>query len=258
MTLSGRTQMLWDKCSLSDSLRAIKQLGFDGAEICLENRYFEIVPTFIEDYVVRHTRELCEEIALGPNSVGCHIDFVHDDFCFGMLKKAIPVIRDFGTRVFILGSCKHVSDWDEEWRIMVARLSELAALAEDHGILLAPEPEIHCIIRTSADMLRLLDSIPSPSLMVNLDIGHAFLTDPDPLRSIGLLGKRIAHLHVENMFRGWHNHQRLSTGDMDLRAYFEALHRAGFNGPAALDMYNVELADVAGESLQILRSMLKG
>jgi len=257
MKLTGRTQMLWDKYSLSESLEIIKKLGFEGAEICLENKHFEIVPTFLEDHVISHTRELCQSLGLLANSVGCHIDFVHEDFCFDILKKAIPKIRSFGTDIFILGACRHIADWDGERRVMTERLAELCALAEDHGVRLAPEPEIHCIIRTSSDMLSLFEKIPSNALKVNLDIGHAFLADEDPMRSIELLGEKIVHLHFENMYRGWHNHQPPSRGDMNLAAYFEALHRIGFDGPAALDLYNFELPDVAPEALRYVRAILK-
>jgi sugar phosphate isomerase/epimerase len=257
MKLTGRTQMLWDRYSLSDSLGIIRKLGFEGAEICLENKHFELVPTLLEDHVISHTREVCQTLGLNANSVGCHIDFVHDDFCFDMLKKAIPKIRGFGTDIFILGSCKQVANREEEWRVMNKRLAEMAALAEDHGVLLAPEPEIHCIIRTTADMLELFERIPSDALKVNLDIGHAFLTDEEPLRSIELLGDRIVHLHFENMYRGWHSHQPPSRGDMNLADYFKTLQRVGFDGPAALDMYNVELADVAPEALRFVRAILK-
>jgi sugar phosphate isomerase/epimerase len=156
-----------------------------------------------------------------------------------------------------LGSCKRVANWDEEWRVMNKRLAEMAALAEDHGVLLAPEPEIHCIIRTSADMLRLFEKIPSKALKVNLDIGHAFLTDEEPIRSIELMGDKIVHLHFENMYRGWHSHQPPSSGDMNLSDYFRALKGIGFDGPAALDLYNVELADVAPEALRFVRAILK-
>ena len=255
MIFAGRTQMLWDRHSLSDSLRIIRNLGFEGAEICLENKHFECVMTYLEDYVIEHTRELCQELGLRANSVGCHIDFVHDDDHFTILKEAIPKIPRFGTHIFVIGACRRIGNYPHEWETYGKRMAEMVKIAEDIDVTLAPEPEIHCVLRTSQDMLSLLETIQSPALRVNLDIGHAFLTDVDPLESIRMLGGRIAHLHIENMYRGWHNHQLPMVGDMDLEMYFKVIREIDFEGPAALDLYNVDLQEVAPQVLEYLNSI---
>ncbi len=255
MHFSGRTQMLWDEYSLSDSLKIIGALGFEGAEICLENRFFEYVPTFAEEYIIDHTRELCAELGLFANSVGCHVDFVHEEKSFTALKELIPKVPRYGTNIFILGGCKQVAHYPEEWSTYTERMREMVRIAEDHDVLLAPEPEIHCVLRTSHDMERLLEAIPSPALRVNMDIGHAFLTDVDPIESIRRLGERIVHLHIENMLRGWHNHQLPQHGDMDLEQYFRVITDIGFAGPAALDLYNVDFQEIAPESLEYLETL---
>lgn len=74
-------------------------------------------------------------------------------------------------------------------------------MAEDRNVLLAPEPEIHCILPTSAGMLQLLESIPSAWPTANLDIGQAFLTAPDPQGSMERLGKGMVHPRVQSTSR---------------------------------------------------------
>lgn len=55
-------------------------------------------------------------------------------------------------------------------------------------------------------MLRAFSEVGSPVLKANLDIGHVFLCDPDPMDAIARCKGLIAHAHLENMKTGVHNH----------------------------------------------------
>ena len=262
MTIAGRTQMLIHRYSLRESIERVSELGFKGVEICLEDHHFDVVPGLLEPRLVEEVAETCRACAFETVSLGCHSDYLYNDFNYEFLKKAIPKAADFGSELFIIGAVGRrviQSDqpgWDEEWLRMKERFRVLLKIAEDHGILLAPEPEIHCILRTSEDLLLLMDEFDSPALRVNLDLGHAFLTDPEPLESIRRFGHRIAHVHIENMYRGWHNHQLPSHGDMDLSIYLKTLASVGFAGNLSLDLYNYDLEKVAAPCLKYLNDLL--
>lgn len=262
MIFSGRTQMFWGKYSLRESVRRMSELGFDGIEICLENSRFDVMPDTLEKPVIDSVAATCVDCGFQGIAVSCHCDFVNNDGVFNFIKQAIARVKDFGSTIFILGAVGRKTllaehpGWKQEEELYKKRMEAFVDLAESHGVVLCVEPEVHCIIRSSQDYLDLLQRIPSSSLCVNFDVGHAFLTDQDPIGMIHTLGNRIVHVHLENMFRGWHNHQLLDQGDMDLRSYVQAFKEIGFRGNIALDLYNHQLEEVAAPCKKIYESLL--
>ena len=132
--------------------------------------------------------------------------------------------KNFGTKIFYSrGSCRGIlfqrekPGWDEEIDMYEKRLRSLCQIAEENGVLLAPEPEIHCILRTSHDLLTLMDTIQSPALCVNFDIGHSFLTDPDPIAMIHAFWRQTCSYSYRKYVPGAGiiiNCRSLENGDM--------------------------------------------
>ncbi|MFP3896419.1 MAG: sugar phosphate isomerase/epimerase family protein [Anaerolineales bacterium] len=98
---------------------------------------------------------------------------------------------------------------------------------------------------TIKELLQLFDQIPSPNLAANVDLGHAFLCDPQPFQAIRELGDKIVHCHISNMPLGKHDHLIPQEGDMDLDAYLQALAATGFDRVLALDLYKYDYETVA-------------
>jgi sugar phosphate isomerase/epimerase len=139
---------------------------------------------------------------------------------------------------------------------MVERTRALVAVAADCGVVLAKEFEPGFIVDSTERLVRLFDEIALPHLAANLDLGHVFLDDPEPLQSIVRLGDKIVQVHVENMATGVHDHLLPQEGDMDLEAYLFALAETGFQGGMALDIYKYDYEAVAPDALAYIRSLL--
>ncbi len=255
MKICGRTQML-DQYSFCDSFRVMKKLGFDGVEICLENRKWEVREELFDSRYLESCKEVLQEVNMGTFSLSYHCDYIYNDICFENLKKAIPVARILGTEIFVFsGGRKQTGDADE-WNLMVNRTKELVEIAESNGIILANEPEPKLVVRTTADLIRLFNEVDSDHLSCNMDLGHSFLCDPDPLEAIRELGSKIVHTHVENMKQGIHNHLLPQEGDMDLAIYLNELSKIGFDGGMALDLYNYDYEQVAPAAVDFLKNMI--
>ena len=240
--------------SLLASLDVIKRLGFDGVELCVERKDWSLhdlgsLPT---DAI----RERIAELGLAPHSFGLHGDYIYDDHHFQLTQEAIEMTPRLGTDVFVFGGAKRSSGDREEWGRMVERTRALVAVAADCGVVLAKEFEPDFIVDSTERLLRLFDEIPSPHLAANLDLGHVFLDDPEPLQAIRLLGAKTVHVHIENMATGVHDHLLPQKGDMDLEAYLLALAGVGFRGGMALDIYKYDYEAVAPDALAYVRSLL--
>lgn len=253
MRFYGRTQPL-KGFSIYECLRMLQQAGFDGVELCLEND--DVRPEVLDASLARRVGETVRELGLTPFSVSYHQDYIYNGQLFDLTRKVIPLVRAFGTDVLVISGTRARTGDRAEWERMVARTRELVQVAEEQGVTLAEEFEPHFIVGSTEHLLRLFDEIPSPALAANLDLGHVFLCDPDPVEAIHALGSKIVHGHVENMAAGVHRHLLPHEGDMDLRVYLRALEQVGFQGGLALDLYDVDYAAVAPAALAYLRGLV--
>jgi len=255
MQIFGRTQPL-SRYPIEECLGVISRVGFDGVEICLENK--DIAPDKLTAQVIETIRGRLADLGLASYSVSYHKNYIYNDSIFRETKEVIPLIRSFGTEVFVFGDTRKRGGDQEEWKLMIERTRALVEIAADHGVIMAKEFEPGFIVGSTEDLLKMFHQVPSPNLAANLDLGHVFLCDPEPIQAIHQLGDKIAHCHIENMKAGVHNHLLPQEGDMDLSVYLKALAEVGFNGGMALDLYKHDYEAVAGECIAYIRELLKG
>lgn len=254
MFITGRTMML-SKYSMDGSLKKIKELGFAGVELSMLTIQFTTRPDLLEPFMVEHTVEVAKNLGLPIASVSCHCDYLYDDERFAYLKDSIPVTPSFGTDILIFSNTMKRRG-PGEWELIVNRTRELADIAEKYNVKLAMEFEPGMVVGTTAELHKLFDEVGSDKLACNMDIGHSFLCDPEPLQAIESLGQKIVHGHVENMFRGVHAHQPPHRGDMDLKAYLTALRKAGFDGALGLDIYGYDYEEISKDAVPYLNNLI--
>jgi sugar phosphate isomerase/epimerase len=253
MMIFGRTQPL-AHYPILECLPVLHRLGFDGVELCMENN--DLAPDVVTPHLIATIRERATTL-FGTYSVGYHKDYIYDDALFELTKRAIVLTPDFGAGILIFsGTHKRTGD-AAEWQRMIERTRVLVDIAADHDVVLAQEFEPGFIVGSTADLLRLFDEIPSPHLAANLDLGHVFLCDPDPMVAIRRIGDKIVHCHVENMARGVHDHQLPQEGDMDLGVYIKTLAEVNFTGGLALDLYKYDYEAVATTAIAYLRQLIE-
>ena len=260
MIITARPSRLNHKYSFADCVRKFKAAGFDGIEFCFEDYYFHARPDYAEDFFVKHAVDFCAEQGMTIASVGNHLEYVYDDAMYELVKKGVAKTRDYGADIFITASPDHpnhkIFHRDEYWAEYTKRLGVLLDIAAENGVRVAIEPEVNNLIVSTKDFLNLVDYMGRDNLVCNLDVGHAFLTDPDIYDSIRQLGKLIVHSHVEGMPRGEHMHLLPGEGDMDLPAVIKAMQGVGFDGALALDIYIQDYETVMAGCVKTLRTMI--
>ena len=250
----GRTQPL-KKYPILETLVLIKEMGFSGVEICLENN--DINPNLLTDELICSIKNRLDILALDPVSVSYHKNYIYNDSEFLKIKQAIPWTNKFGSNIFIISGGKKRTKNEGEWSRMLKRTKELVQIAEENNIILALEFEPNFVIGTTEELLRLFNEIPSPNLAANCDLGHVFLCDPNPLAAIRKTGKKIVHCHIENMKTNVHDHLVPEEGDMDLIKYLDCLKKTGFSGGLALDLYKYDYESVGTGSADYLKKLLE-
>lgn len=244
--------------ALRRALQCLGDLGYDGVELCLEHP--EMRPETLSVDACLRWREAVAEAGLAVASVSYHGDGEPDAARSANQVRAVRIASDCGATVLILNGQKAAPGNEaEQWRAFARHLRErVLPLATDLDLRVALEPEPGHFLHSSADLLRLLAELDSPAAGANLDVGHAWLTDPDILSTVRELGPRLYHVHWEDMPSGEHRHLVPGTGDMPLDALHAALMAVGYSGYYTVDLFDIaeDPKTPAQQSLMAVRKML--
>ena len=226
------------KWPIADALAELARIGYDGVEVCLEHpdcRPEELTPARCAE-LLGTIRDAGLEVA----SVSYHADFEPPAERFENTLRAVEMVRHLGTDIFIINGRRAEPEGipgvqAELWGL----LADLLPRAERAGVRVAVEPEPGTAVASSLDMLNLMARMGSEALGVNLDVGHAYLTDDNVCESIRDLTRSILHTHFEGMPAGEHDHLIPGEGDIDLPAIGAALTEVGYKGYYTVDLFNI-------------------
>lgn len=126
----------------------------------------------------------------------------------------------------------------------VARLAgilmELAARAEDHGVVLTLENVSWCAFRTPAFGTELRDAMDG-KIKFTLDVKQAIRSGYSPEDYVRAIGKDIVNVHLCDAYADADGAARLAlpgSGDCDFAALFMLLRSYGYAGPAFIEVYS--------------------
>jgi len=132
----------------------------------------------------------------------------------GDLRDHLNLLKQMGCTVLIFAevtSCIH-SDigarasrrpemGKEKWSSFAERLSELARMTADDGVLLNYHHHMGTVVQSAEDIDRLMEST-SDDVRLLLDTGHALYAGVDPAAIARTYGSRIAHIHCKDVRSG--------------------------------------------------------
>jgi sugar phosphate isomerase/epimerase len=167
------------------------------------------------------------------------------------LRRLAAACHDLGTSVITLSTGtrdpenmwrRHpANDTPDAWRDLIAAMGEALAIAEEHGVILAFEPEVSNVVDSAAKGRRLLDELQSPYLKVVMDGANLFHAGELPrMREIldgafALLGDEIVLAHAKDLSHDRDaGHEAVGTGLLDYDHYLALLRGVGFRGPLIL------------------------
>jgi hydroxypyruvate isomerase len=239
---------------IEDILKEFARIGFDGVELCLESP--DMRPENFTKTRANEIKHLMKDLGLEIASISYHGDVEPIEQRRLNTFKAIEITNWLGADVLIINGERIKEDEKEkQWDDFVKRLKDLTASAEKHGVYIAIEPEPLLLVSDTEEMIRMIKAVNSPNLKVNLDIGHAYITDHSLTDSIKKLGKSIVHAHIEDIKDKVHNHLELGEGDIDFAATHKTFKEIGYSGYYVVDLFRLgdDPSRVANRTLKALR-----
>ena len=227
---------------LDDAIRLIKDSGYDGVALTLDIHHLD---PFAENWVVEADRvaSLLEKLELG-SVIETGARFLLDPTAkheptlvtadaagrtrrIGFLKRAIEIAQVLKSEAvsFWAGVPKEGVDRQAAHAWLVEGLTEVAAYAQEKGVVAALEPEPGMLIETLDDYA----ALNLPNLRLALDTGHCLVTqERDPAGAVHEFAPSLGTVAIEDMKRGEHIHLPFGEGDMDVPAVLDALDAIGF------------------------------
>lgn len=159
--------------------------------------------------------------------------------------------KALGTNVITL--CSGTRDTTSMWRRhpdndsadafsdLLASMKHAAAIAEQHDVMMAFEPEVNNVVDSAQKARRLIDAIGSPRIKVVMDGANIFHAGELPKmrdmlkEAFDLLGNDIALAHAKDLDHdGDAGHLPAGQGKLDYPLYLSLLRQSGYAGPIIL------------------------
>jgi sugar phosphate isomerase/epimerase len=238
---------------LADALAVLSDLGYQGVALTLDHPHLD---PFAKDVVQQTARaaQLLDRYGLAV-AVETGARYVLDpwhkheptlvsdtgrDIRTGLLRRAIDIAADLGSEVVSLwsGILPAGTTAAQGWDRLTTGLADVLPHAARAGVTLAFEPEPGMFVARLAGVAELRSRLGHPThLRTTLDVGHLRCNeDAEPARCIGLAGGSLAHVQIDDMRRGVHEHLELGDGEVDFPSVFAALQDLDYAGLVAVEL----------------------
>jgi sugar phosphate isomerase/epimerase len=112
-----------------------------------------------------------------------------------------------------------------------AGLQELLEYAGERDVVIGFEPEPGMLVDTMERYAPLDEQFAAAGMRLTLDIGHLQCMGELPLADqIRRWGRSLAHVHIEDMKAGEHEHLQFGEGEVDFGPVIAALAEVGYDG----------------------------
>jgi len=132
-----------------------------------------------------------------------------------------------------------VTDYEVAYNRALDDFRELAADAEEAGVVLGIETVWNKFLTSPMEMRAFVDAVGSPYVGVYLDVANVLRTGY-PEQWIRILGSRIRKVHLKDFAANIGNLSgfvSLLTGDVDFSAVMAALREVGYDDYAVVEMF---------------------
>lgn len=229
----------------------VTKAGFDWIELPLEDPD-SFDSALAAQLITDHGLGVSATTAMGPDRDLIHPDVAIRDSGMAYVRRAIEVTQAVGARNLVGPTYATVGrTWqqtaDERARdleLLVANLSELAAYAGDHGVVLGIEPLNRfetSFVNLADQAIEIIDRVDHPSCRIMLDTFHMNIEEVSPGEAIRRTGKaRLCHLHASESNRGTPGQGTVPWDDIA-----QALRDIEYDGPVVIESFTAKVKTIA-------------
>lgn len=237
---------------LDEALRLLADCGYEGVALTLDHVHFDPFAPGLANRTARLrdllvTLDLDCAIETGGRFVldprrKHHPSLVSEgsERRVELVRRAIDVAADLGSDVVSLWSGELPDGVDREaaWVQLCEGVERLLAYASERGVRLGFEPEPGMLVERLDHYEALARDLGRPdALGLTLDLGHCVCLEEAPADDcVRKFARRLAHVHIDDMRRGVHEHLLLGDGELDLQAALRALIESGYAGLVAVEL----------------------
>jgi len=221
--------------SIEHTLRDLRDIGYRSVELCLEHP--ETQPADLTPARCRDLGALLRDLGVGLSSISYHGDGQPAQVRAESSLLAVVAAERMNCPVLVVNTMRAEPGRGEE---QIEAALDLARRLLEHSrrtVTLAFEPEPGLVLGSVDDMLAFISRIGSPRVGVNLDIGHAHITEPSAAAAIERLGGAIVHSHIEDIANKVHDHLVPGEGEIDFAAVRRAFEHVGYQGDYTVDLF---------------------
>ncbi|MFC7221235.1 sugar phosphate isomerase/epimerase family protein [Streptomyces polyrhachis] len=260
---------------LTDALALLADLGYDGVALTLDHMHLDplapdllartaAVARVLERTGLAVTVETGARYVLDPRRK--HAPTLLDPDSAGRLARqrllltALRVAGELGAGAVHAFSGRRPAGVAEDtaWETLAQSLEPVLTAAEYARIPLAVEPEPGHLLHDLAGFHRLRAAVGEhPALGLTLDLGHCQCLEPlPPAECVREAAPWLAHVQIEDMRRGVHEHLPFGEGEIDFEPLLGALRASGYRGLISVELPRHSHAgpELARTSLEFLRA----
>ncbi|MCX6641734.1 MAG: sugar phosphate isomerase/epimerase [bacterium] len=220
---------------LDKSLKALAKIGYKSVEFCLEHP--ELDPDALTPEKITKIKKVLDTQDLRVSAVSSHHleDTVGDALI--KQKRALAIAREFGCNLLVTGTVRDRVDPDGF--ATYRALEELLNAAEVIGVIVALEPEPDTVLNGMYEFSQFAGRVAGSKLGLNLNVGHCYLTEGNPIEVIDEWGSFIVQTHFADMRRPDHVHLLPGDGHMDLPGLIQKLRDQNYHGDLVVDLLDI-------------------
>ena len=252
--------------SLQDAIEIVAALGYDGVAITIDVNHLN--PFLCEVGDVTICRKLLQKHSLEAVVEGGGryiLDRVrkHEPSLISRkgrkhrleyLQACIAMASHLRAKVLSFASGFKDPNVSEKTtrKYLVDAIRQLCSYANEHGVVLALEPEPGMFVEMLADYDSIKEESGRDDLRLTLDIGHIYCSEKKPAeRIIDMYKDEIVNVHLEDIKGGVHQHLPPGEGDVDFPAVLKALKAINYRG-----LVNLELSRSSHDAPRVARDAL--
>ncbi|MGC4189926.1 MAG: sugar phosphate isomerase/epimerase [Thermomicrobiales bacterium] len=254
--------MVFPRATFADRMQAIAEAGFSAFQLDFAAVGLGSMPLSIPDATIAEIRDGASAAGLTIAGIGGTWNMIHPDPTLraeGMasLRAIATASAPLGTHIVTLSTGtrdaanmwrRHAeNDTPKAWNDLLASMREALAIADEHDILLAFEPEPANVAKNAQKARTLLDTLAHPRLRICFDAANIAASDlsRSPLvviaEAVDLLGPDVVIAHGKDIDAEG-RFCPAGTGIVPWSETIAALRTAGFDG--AIVLHSLQEPDV--------------